>query len=230
MRALTLLSVAALTAGLCACGGNQTKLVAGPPPPTPEVSPTTASATTKPGKSCNTFYLKHKQGLCETSLGEQLFVVNKDGTVELKGLTAHLAAIEVRKSFSNAADTITANGRFLAFTLTVTNRTRSTQEFSGAGGQDQAILTLAVNPDIHSAVHNFEQSYDAENQIDPEACLTDHKGRLRPGETVTCQIVFDVPTQLVRNLKTGGSNLLIADFGESATVPTRTLGSIRTYR
>jgi hypothetical protein len=228
MRALTSLFVTALTLGLCGCGGTETKLVsAAPAPETPVTTPTT---TTPAANQCDTFYLKHKQGLCKTSLGEQLYIVDKSGTLTLEGLTAHLAGIGFRKSFSNSSDSIAAHGKFVVFTLIVTNRTDSRQEFSGVGAQDQVILTLATSRDINSPVRNLEQAFDAENQIDEEACLTDHKGRMQPEQTVTCQIVFDVPTRLVRHLKTGGSNLLVADFGESATVPTRTLGSIRTYR
>jgi hypothetical protein len=228
MRMLMFLFAAALAAGLCACGRTETTAVTIRAPA--QETPAAASTTKRAAGSCDTFYLEHRQGLCRTSQGERLDIVNRDGTVNLQGLTAHLAGIGLQKSFSNATESIRAHGRFVVFTLTVTNHTDSLQEFSGAGGEAQVMLTLALSRDINTPVKNFEQSFDAENQIDRRACASDHQGRMQPEETVTCQVAFDVPARLVRHLNTDGSNLLVADFGEDATAPTLTLGSIRTYR
>jgi hypothetical protein len=197
---------------------------------TPTTNTTITSATTSADTECNSLGIdgsQHKEGYCKQ--GSKSFqVVNSTSTLKLKSLTAKLNGASSADSLSadEGTETATAHGRFVIFNITVSNRLDSAQSINLAGSNSSQISLLLGKRD-------YSDAFDAENGPDPQSCV-DVTGiggsEIQPGESATCDVVFDVPTSAVAQAaKTG--NLDVLNFGDdfSGDSPTGTFGVIRTY-
>ena len=112
-------------------------------------------------------------------------------------------------SADEGTESATATGRFVIFNITVSNRLDSAQSINLAGSNSsQSFLLIGKR--------EYSDSFDAENGPDPQSCVdvTGIGGSdIQPGESATCDVIFDVPTSAVTQIaKTG--NLDFANFGD----------------
>lgn len=235
MRKLILIAIAGAAVSLSACGSStQTKTVT--VSHSAAVQASTATMTTEPTSSTTTTSTTSTsvcdaKGINSTQLNEgscsangyHYTVVNSNSTLKLKTLSAHLEAVKTADSVSSGyGQTAVAHGRFVIVTLLVLNRLDSPQTFGGVG-QQQTALTLRGK-----AI--YSEDFDAENQADQNSCISKDGSSVQPGESTTCDVIFDVPSNRIDQLATVG-NLVVANFGDDLSGPeaVRTYGIIRTY-
>jgi hypothetical protein len=140
-------------------------------------------------------------------------VVNKTSTLHLKSLDAHYAGFH-------------RHGRFAIATITITNKLGAPQQWQHT---QAALLVPAAG--AGTGIHPFfVESLRAETR-DQNSCLwktgTSAHGGLQPGESVTCDVVVEIPAHAAPT--STGSGLYIANFGDDVSNPSRPVGIIRTY-
>ncbi len=205
----------------CGAGSSSTKTVVRT---VTAPSTSTSSAAHASPSDCDARGINAKklgEGTC-TSGGTTLTVVNKGSTLRLKSLTATLNGIRTTDSVGSYVGRSIARGRFVLFTLTVTNRLETPQNFDGIGAR-QTALSLGAD--------TYTEDFNAENGRDLASCLSkDGAGSspVQPGESITCEVIFDVPAIGVAKLNTDG-NLEITNFGEDVSSSTGPIGLFRTY-
>ena len=235
------LSIGALCAalGVAACGGTTKTVVktvtasASTPATTiataitSTTSTTTASTPSGP-PDCNAAGINStqlKEGTCVQG-GQTLVIVNKAETLHLKTLDANLVGMTTHNSLSDGSgQSAIANGKFEILTITLKNKADSPQQWQNG----QAGLIVGTGSTTGS---NYSEDFTAENGPDQNSCLWKAgaigSGGIQPSESVTCDVVFDVPQSA--SLEATGSNLVIGNFGESDYAqPTMPVGIIRTY-
>lgn len=224
-RIFAAVTVAASIVSIAACGSTTTKTqvitktVAAAPSstsstttptttPTTTVASTTTTSTTSSGPpECDT--MGKREGYCVDS-GKQYQVANSDGIVHLKSMSVKLNGVKSADSLSGDGgyETATAHGRFLIFDVTITNRDDSGQSFGdGLGGQS----VLGVGDGSH--FKSYDEDFNAENGPDAGSCIdANNSEAIQPGESATCDVVFDVPPPVVAQIPTSG-NLDFVNFG-----------------
>jgi hypothetical protein len=74
----------------------------------------------------------------------------------------------------------------------------------------------------------FSHDFNAENLPTTSCVWADDASEMRPGQSVRCSVIFDVPTRYVQTLNTSG-NVVVRQFGDAdALAPKGTVGIIRT--
>jgi uncharacterized protein YceK len=185
---------------------------------------TTAPAVVKKRTDCNALGITEKglrEGAC-TKDGDQYYVVNRGHTAHLKTLTVSLQGLTAQDSLSNgSSESATARGKFVIATLTLTNKTHSPETWEN--GQ----ASLAAGP---NGVNAYSENFEAENGPDEHSCLwvagAASNGGLQPGETVSCDVVFDIPTNMSATAR--GSEVFVTNFGDNASSATD-FAVLRTY-
>lgn len=228
---LAVVLAAALTAA--ACGGQskttsqaQTRTTADAPPRTTTTPPAPRLGDSAPRLGdCNALGINPtgmREGAC--THGEITYVIaDEDHTLKLPTLWGQLEGVHTAKSLTNDTAVATAQGQFLLATLRITNKLPAPQDFDRAHTQ-QAGVILDGAP--------YKEDVDAEN-ADSGSCLRQIGGPIRPGDTRTCDVIFDVPASAAADLgKHGSGDLYLVNFGSdlsSGTLP-QVVGQIRLYR
>lgn len=219
---------------LAACGGSTKTIVktvtAAPPaatsatvasPTTTTAAATSTTAAAADPTSCDAKGIdpqQLRQGTCVTK-GVTFTVVNKGSVLRMHSLTASLNGIRAADSLSSDVSSATASGMFVISSLTVTNRLDSPQTFDQIGtAQTQLLLGRQT----------FTENFDAENGNDPQSCVSKDDAGIQPGESLTCDVIFDVPTSSLAKLTTNG-NISITNFGDDIASSGGPFGVFRTY-
>lgn len=221
VRLVVLLAAALIAA---ACGGQvkttthtQTRTTADAPPRTTTTTPAA------PG-DCNSLGInpaRMREGTC-THGGITYVIVDEDHTVKLRTLWGSLSAIHTAKSLMNDTAVATAHGEFLVATLKITNELAHQQTFDQGHSQQAGLI-------LDGTV--YKEDVSGEN-ADPGSCLRQKGGAIGPGDTETCDVVFEVPVSVAADLgKHGSGDIYLVNFGldlSDSTLP-HTVGQIRLY-
>jgi hypothetical protein len=176
-----------------------------------------ATTTTSGGGSpeCNTSAGNPPQlheGPCVLN-GSSFVMVNKASTVHLKSLDAHLVGFH-------------PDGKFTSSTITITNNLRTPQRWQ----YTMAALYIAGENTGSGYGPFFLENLGAETN-DQNSCLwktgTAAHGGLQAGQSMTCDVVFDLPATV--HLSGRGNGLYIANFGDDVSITSHPVGIIRTY-
>lgn len=131
---------------------------------------------------------------------------NAGGTLKLDSLSAKVVGVRIEHQLSSDMGVKTAKGKFVIVTLAVTNKAHSPQSW----GSNQSAL-VAANGD------NYSEDFDVENGVDQNSLLWTASGNLngsaQPGQTVTGDVVFDVPS----NVRVSGGSIGIVNFGDDTS-------------
>jgi len=176
--------------GLCAlagCGGTTTTVTQSSVPAQPSGAKQKSATFPKPKvKFCT---LLETQPVCEFA-GVLLQYAPRDGTLQIKGLTANL--VDVR-----------ATSKYLVVTLKITNTSTSPEKFAQPG----ALKTvLAAGGEV------YKEAADAEKN-EPDSFVSKSQP-IQPGASQTATVSFAVPHQVATNVinQTEGG-LFIGSFG-----------------
>jgi hypothetical protein len=217
-RGCVVLVAAALIAAGC---GSKAKTVS----QTTATSPSTPSSTTTTAASrdCNALGINPtgmREGTC-THAGITYVIVDENHTLKLSTLSTKLAGLRTTSTLAGSHPA-TAQGRFVVASLSITNRLKLPQTFSGSGTQ-QAGLILAGTV--------YKEDVTTERSSDPASCAS--RGiRILAGQSETCDVIFDVSASSAAALgKHGSGDLYIVDFGSdlAGSTPPQTVGQIRLY-
>jgi hypothetical protein len=219
-------SVALLVAALmvAACGG-QSKTTAG------TLTRTTLDASARPTTStianprdCNALGINPvgmREGTC-THGGITYVVVNEDHTLKLATLWASLNGVHTARSLTNDTAVATARGQFLMATLSITNKLPHPRTFDQGHTQQAGVI-------LDGAV--YKEDVAAEN-ADSNSCLRQNGTSIQPGDSKTCDVIFDIPTTAAADLgKHGSGDLYLVNFGSdlSGSTLAQMVGQIRLY-
>lgn len=142
---------------------------------------------------------------CELE-GTTVLVAHGHGEIRLSTLAARIEGIRTTSSFSSGVGTTTAHGVFLVISLHVTNMASTPQVFDGVG-EKQVALSVSK--------HYYSESFEAENESDKQSFITNEEP-IQPGESKTGDLVFDVPSYVVNEVRTlPESGLFIGNFGDN---------------
>lgn len=176
------------------------------PPPTPK------------GQSCDEKGINAQEGNEGTCIeeGKRITAVNKDSTLSLKELDAVLVGIEQTKTLGGES----ANGTYALFTLKVTNKASEPKDLGSLGEQP----ILSVNG------KTYTRDTEAEIGLDGPFGITESE--VQPDETVTGQVVFDLPPPASSQLETpkGAGNLALFNFSDEDPETAKSAGVIRLYQ
>lgn len=214
------LLVAAVAAG---CGGKNTHTTKQPAATSTGTTRTTAAGSSV--KDCNALGINPtgmREGTC-THAGITWVIVDENHTLKLKTLWASLSGVRTTKALSSTTASTTANGEFVIATVKITNKLPAAQGFDQAGSQQAAL-------NIEGVV--TQEDGGVESQADANSCLKLGTS-LQSNQSVTCDVIFDVPTRAAADLgKHGGGDLYLVNFGSdlAGSVLPQTIGQVRLYR
>lgn len=215
--------MAVAAVGVAGCGGTRTvvRTVTAPvAAATTTATATTSSATTSTTATstssgppeCNAAGMNDKglkQGTC-ISGGNTLVIVNKESTLHLKSLDVKLNGITTQDSLSNSSGmSATANGKFAIFSITLKNKLDTPQQWQTG----QAGFYFATSS---TGASSYNEDFNAENGPDGKSCLFSSaglNGGIPPGESITCDVVFDVPASA--DISSHGSDFELGNFGST---------------
>jgi hypothetical protein len=207
-----------------ACGGQSRTTTHAQTQTTADAPARTTTATPATVGDCNALGINPtgmREGTC-THGGITYVIVDEDHTVKLRTLSGSLSGIHIAKSLMNDAAVATAHGDFLVATLSITNELAHQRTFDRGHTQQTGLI-------LDGTV--YKEDVGGEN-ADPNSCLRQKGGPIRPGDTLTCDVVFDVPGSAAADLgKHGSGDLYLINFGldlSGSTLP-YTVGQIRLY-
>ena len=197
--------------------GSQNQAGSGPARTTTGATSTTTRHTATTPSSvpdCNAAGINSPQlreGTCLEN-AETVVVVNKTTTDNLKSLDTRFRALH-------------RDGKFAIATITIKNKLHQPQRWQHTQG------ALFIPGGSAVGTHPFYVE-DVRAEIgDQNSCLwktgTAAHGGLQPGDTVTCDVVIQIPASA--DPTGNGSGLYIANFGDDVSNPLQPVGIIRTY-
>jgi Domain of unknown function (DUF4352) len=169
------------------------------------VSNSSGSGGTSGSKCAIASLAKVPNGFKCTSDGVPLVFAHQGAPIHLKSLTAHLNGTSTATSLSDQVSTVTAQGEFVLISLTIANTTTSPQTFANPGTEPTA---LYIGKDQYS------EDFDAENGPDQHSCVALDESPTQPGASLTCDVVYDVPTAAVKTAETDGYKLFVVNYGD----------------
>lgn len=181
----------------------------------PSGAPTATAPSGPP--DCNAAGINAQQlreGTCVAG-AQTVVVVNKASTLHLASLDASYVGFH-------------RNGTFAAVSITIKNKLHTPQRWQPT----MAALFIPGTSNGAGNSPNYLENLEAEAG-DQNSCLRKTgptaNGGLQPGESVTCDVVFDLPASA--DPAASGSGLYIANFGDDVSnpPPQRPVGFIRTY-
>ena len=220
-RLVVVLAAALLVA---ACGGESRPTTRTQARTTPDAPPRTITTTAPTAGDCNALGINPagmREGTC-THGGITYVIVDEDHTVKLRTLWGSLTGIHTTKSLISDTAAATGHGDFLVATLSITNKLGDLQTFDRAHAQQAGVI-------LDGTV--YKEDVGGEN-ADPNSCLRQKGGPIRPGDTLTCDVIFEVPVSAAADLgKHGSGDLYLANFGSdlSRSILPSTVGQIRLY-
>jgi hypothetical protein len=153
-----------------------------------------------------------REGTCLEN-AETDVVVNKGSTLQLRSLDARYVGFHI-------------DGKFGIATITIKNKLGTPQQWQ----HTQAALFIPGAGSCAAKHPLYVESLHAETG-DQNSCRwktgTAANGGLQPGESVTCNVVAEIPRGA--DPTTTGSGLHIANFGDDVSNPSQPVGIIRTY-
>jgi hypothetical protein len=210
---------------LAGCGGSSTHK--GKTTASGASAATGPLASTTPGAGstdCNALGINPigmREGTC-THAGVTWVIVDEDHTLKLKTLWARLAGVRTAKSLTSTTAASTANGAFVIVSVAITNKLQLPQMFDARGAQQAGLI-------LDGTV--FKEAVAAESQADVSSCLK-LATPLAPGQSETCDVIFDVPAHAAADLgKHGSGDLYLVNFGADlgGSVLPQKIGQIRLY-
>jgi hypothetical protein len=185
----------------------------------------TATTTTAAGspKDCNALGINPtgmREGTC-THAGITYVIVDRNHALKLRTLTASLDGVHTVNALSGAQPT-SAQTKFVIGSLTVGNRLSLPQTVDKAGTQQTALI-------LDGTV--YKEDVQAEKSADRNSCAI-QQGKFSPGSSVTCEVIFQVPSASAADLGAHGrADLYVVDFGSdlASSTPPQTVGQIRLY-
>ena len=175
--------------------------------------PATRSACDKRGINEQT----RREGTC-TDNGVRYTVVNRDSRLRIPELTARLVEVEKVKSIEGESRSVTANGTYVIVRLAITNRLRVPTDVR----EGQVLLTLKAY--TYPAANR-----DEGNQALRDSFVNQRDAKIRPGETRTGAVVFDIPVAAVRSLGKPRSSVFVLPFSEAGQEKPGRVGEFRLY-
>lgn len=173
------------------------------------------AATTTPLSACSINLAKGQTGQCVQYPGLRLTAVSRHSTLRLPTLSARVLDTHTARSFSvPQVHAATARGLYLVIALKVTNLTDNPRSFnSSVGSTRQTQLIVGRN--------TYSDAFKAENTVDPHSFVTQSSKLIKPHESRTGDVIFDLRPAAARGIAAGkakAAGLVIADFG--TTIPT----------
>lgn len=163
-----------------------------------------------------------REGTC-THGGVTWTIVDEDHTLKLSSLWAKLAGIRTSKGLASGTSSTTATGRFLIASVTITNKLPAPQTFDQSHTQQAGLI-------LEGAL--FKEAVDVEHAADQNSCLKRTIAPVPSGQSVTCDVIFEVPTAAAADLgKHASGDLYLVNFGSdlSGSVFPQRVGQIRLY-
>lgn len=216
-RGIILLAAALAVAG---CGGTSRKTSTTSAKTAPTTATTAAGAS---GTDCNTLGInptKMREGTC-THAGVTFTIVDENHTLKLSTLWASLDSVRSSTSLPEGP-TNAAGGKFVRASVTITNKLPATQGFDHANTQQAALNLGGIL---------FKEDVSAEAAAS-NSCPARGRAGIRPGKSITCELVFVVPAAAAAQLgKHGSGDLYLVNFGSdlSGSVVPQAIGQIRLY-
>jgi hypothetical protein len=154
-----------------------------------------------------------------TAGGVRVLVGGPGDTLKLKDLNATLLEVETSKSISDRFETTkTADGTYVVLLLEIVSKLD--YEWFFDGNQEQAYLYLGNR--------GYSEDFEVENYA-LETSFVNNRDPLSPGEVRKESIAFDVPSNLIPELKKSGNLILLNSSEEGRLKTAKELGVIRTY-
>jgi hypothetical protein len=227
--------------GIAGCGGaTKTVTVPGPaktvtlqePATTTTAGQSTASQTTQTATTAKVASTgpAHCVGvlrrfdipptLCVSPNGAYNEVATDNHAIHIPGMTVQFKGARTTSSLSDSSGVASAhaNGIFLIITLKATNTGNTPQTAEQAGSS-----LFALSPLTSQAV--YTESFQAENQADPQSFISNDTTPIQPGESQTGDVVFDVPPSNMTLMRHDGALLEWAGFGTDVMSATGTASS-----
>lgn len=221
--AATLLTLPALALVASGCGSTHTVTV------TKSASTTAASVTSSTSSPprgpppCPPDVLDAPPGArCVLSRGVVASVGSKTLPARLKTLAARVVGLTTADTLSDGTSSASAVGRFVVVSLAVTNRAHSPETFDPIGVQQAALVE-------HKTY--YSEDFKVENYNDSRSCVSQATTPIQPGESATCDVVFDLPATAIRAAADAHQlAVVVANFGDnlspsSSSVP-KSLGVV----
>lgn len=212
-----------LAVAVAGCGGGGTHRDKTTAPATSAATGAT-TATTAGSTDCDAHGINPtgmREGTC-THAGITWVIVDENHTLKLKTLWAHLTGVRIAKDLTSTTAATTANGDFVIASVTITNKLHLPQMFDGGGAQQAGLI-------LDGGV--FKEALAAERQADASSCLK-LASSIAPGQSETCDVIFDVPAHAAADLgKHGSGDLYVVNFGADlagSALPQK-IGQIRLY-
>jgi hypothetical protein len=137
--------------------------------------------------------------------GIQIRIWPQTSTAHLQTLSAHVNGVTTASTLASNGSSASANGRFLVVSLTITNNASAPEQFDSIGNQQTAIIG-------HRGA-SYSEDFNAENGPDQHSCVASNTNDIQPGESATCDVVFDLPVAAVDRARTHGLGLYVVNFG-----------------
>jgi Domain of unknown function (DUF4352) len=201
---------------LAACGSTTQTVVKTVTTPssadtTPTAGTTTTDTTATPSASaglpaCADLIRRHAgPGMCQLTNGLNVHFARRGTSLHLASLAADALSTRITDSVSSSYASKHAHGRYIVITLRIANRQSSPANFDSIG----TTQTLLIG---HNA--QFSEAFEAENGPDQQSCVASDTTPIQPGESTTCDVIFDVPVAAANRMRTHGAALVVTNFGE----------------
>lgn len=211
-----------LAAVVVGCGGGSVHKDKTTTPSAPAASgPTTSTAASSDCDALGIDPTGMREGTC-THAGITWVIVDENHTLKLQTLWARLTGVRTAKNLTSTTASATANGDFVIASVTITNKLQLPQTFISANTQQAGLILDGTL---------FKEAVAAESQADASSCLK-LAGSIAPGQSETCDVIFDVPAHAAADLgKHGSGDLYIVNFGADLAggVLPQKIGQIRLY-
>ncbi len=203
------------------CGGG-TKTV------TEKQTDASTRTTTEPKKSdkCDDLIDRDEAGRCKGKDGVTGYVSAPGGTVRLRELSMKYVSVEAKPTITSDGASETAKaGEFLIVHVALTNRTHQPQDVPGHQPQDVPGHEFTQ---LSFGENTYAESFDAENQTQPDSFMSQSLEKLQPGQTLKGSFVYDVPakvSQAVKNDRRG--QIYMGNFSDLSVTYADQLGVLR---
>jgi hypothetical protein len=159
---------------------------------------------------------KGQTGECVEYPGLRLAAVSRHSTLHLTTLSARVLETRTARSFSvPQVHAAIARGLYLVIGLKITNLTDSPRSFNTNHATSTTQTQLIVGR------NTYNDAFKAENTVDPHSFLTQASRLIKPHESRTGDVIFDLPPAVARGIAAGKAKeagLAISNFG--TTLPT----------
>jgi hypothetical protein len=135
-------------------------------------------------------------------------IAHQSNAVHLKTLTARVIGVSTAETLSGSTGSATAIGRFVVVSLAIANQADSPESFDRIGAEQTRFVGNGKS---------YSEDFNAENGGDPRSCVRAAMTAtsIQPGESATCDVVFDLPASAIERARTDRFSLIVANFGDN---------------